>query len=166
MATRSVEEWARSVISAELGVAVEIHDYGSDASMYDLRIGNRDDPRVAIECWARWTASSPRRGMSASLAARTATLAGNWTVEVRSGARFLRMTQELGLLLHFLEREGVDDLPVDDRLRHRDQLLYDQFDVLGVTYAHRHLQHGTGKVSFTMPGPGGRGGDLVGGKDS
>jgi len=32
MATRSVEEWARSVISAELGVAVEIHDEGSEAS--------------------------------------------------------------------------------------------------------------------------------------
>ena len=44
---------------------------------------------------------------------------------------------------------------MDDRLRHRDQLLYDQFDVLGVTYAHRDRQHGTAKVFFTMPGPGG-----------
>ena len=123
MGTRSVEQWARSIISAELGVAVEIHDDDSEASMYDLRIGSRDAPDVAIECTGAvdrvatetWNVGPARGPM-------TATLAGDWMVEVRSGAMFRRITQELGPLLHFLEREGVDDLRVDHGLHCQDQL--------------------------------------------
>jgi len=44
---------------------------------------------------------------------------------------------------------------VDHWLARQDQLLHDQLDDPAVTYAHRHRQLGTGKVSFTMPGAGG-----------
>jgi len=34
-----VEEWAAKVVAAELGMPVEVHDDGSQQSMYDLRVG-------------------------------------------------------------------------------------------------------------------------------
>jgi hypothetical protein len=156
MSTRAVEVSARSVISTELGVAVEIHDGGGGASMCDLRIGSRDGAHVAIQCVGAidpvptetWHVGATRGG-------RAASLSGDWTVEIRSGAPFRRIMRELGPLLHFLERETVDDVRVDRWLRQRDQLLHDQFDGLDVIYAHRHRQHGTAKVSFTMLRPGG-----------
>jgi len=112
MGLQSVEAWARSIISTELGVAVEIHDDGSEPGMYDLRIGSRDTPHVAIECTGAvdrvatetWNIGPARGPM-------TATLAGDWMVEIRSGAQFRRITRELGPLLHFLEREGSTTSP-------------------------------------------------------
>src|SRR2546430_16321790 len=98
MARRAVEEWARSAISKELGVAVEIHDEGSEPGMYDLRFGSGDKPDVAIQCVGAidpvptetWHVGATRGG-------RAATLSGDWTVEIRSGAPFRQIMRELGL---------------------------------------------------------------------
>ncbi len=43
------EAWAKAVVERALGVSVVIHDDGSAASMYDLRVGPADAPEMAIE---------------------------------------------------------------------------------------------------------------------
>jgi len=70
MATRSVEEWARSVIAAELGVAVEIHDDGSQPRMYELGIGSvlRLAGSVLLEVHDEWQVSDRRYLSEASMA--------------------------------------------------------------------------------------------------
>jgi hypothetical protein len=46
----TVEPWAQQIIEKELNRPVVVHDDGSQASMYDLRIGAVEAPEVAIEC--------------------------------------------------------------------------------------------------------------------
>lgn len=153
---RAVEEWARRIVSVELGVDVEHHDDGSEPSMYDLRVGRVDSPHRAIEVvgavdelWTKTWNTGPAR-LSLDL-----DLAGDWMVSVESGANFKRIQKDLPAILRDLEVSGTNALSADAMLRFRDRPLFERLRILGVDYMSSYEMNGTGKVTFHMMGSGG-----------
>ncbi len=156
MAPRTLEEWARRIISLELGVEVLHHDHGTEPSMYDLRVGAVAAPQRAIEVvgavdqvWTQtWNTGPARLVLDLDLA-------GDWMISVKPGANFKRIQKELPGVLSDLEGRGIQALSVNSSLRVRDSALDEQLNTLGIDYLSSYRLNGNGKVTFHMIGPGG-----------
>jgi hypothetical protein len=151
------EEFARILIQRELGRPVSISDDGSENSMYDLRIGTKEAPEVAIECvramnqeFAESWSAGPAKG-----AFRLSTLKNDWMVETRVDARIKLVKAEIATLLQRLEAAGIHHL--NELWPHRDHSeLIDDLERVGITSAHRvERSDPTGKVTLMLPGIGG-----------
>lgn len=154
---RPEEEFARIVIARELGRSVEPHDDGSRDSMFDLRVGPKEAPEVAIECTGAvnrkfvesWKAG-PHKG-SFLLDG----IENDWIVETRVGARIKLVMAEIESLLKRLEAAEIYHLNELWHLRDEEGLEND-LERVGITSAHRvERSDPTGKVMLTLPGIGG-----------
>ena len=151
----TVETWAQAICQRELRQDVVIHDDGTEPSMYDLRVGSRAAPAVAIECVRAvdavleelWNVG-PRRG------ALTLEVAGDWTVGLIREARMKRLNG-LEATLRECERIGITNVHVDWRLRISYANLFAEFDRLGIAWANCFRPHGAGKVYLTLESIGG-----------
>lgn len=154
---RPEEEFARLVISKELGRSVEHHDDGSRDSMFDLRVGPQEAPEVAIECTGAvnqkfvesWKAG-PDKGSFVLDG-----IENDWIVETRVGAKIKLVMAEIESLLKRLEAAKIFHL--NELWRHRDHKeLMDDLERVGITAAHRvDRSDPTGKVNLMLPGIGG-----------
>ena len=150
------EEWARRIVQNVLGRAVVINDDGSAPGMYDLRIGPRDAPEVAIECVGAvdptftetWNVG-PAKGPF------TLAISGDWIVEIAVTARVGVVKRDVELLLKELEARGICNLKVDYRLKRGDASLFDKLESLGITHTSCYNLQGSGQVHLGMPGSGG-----------
>ena len=153
---RAAEEWARRIISVALSREVELHDDGSQPSMYDLRIGPADSPERAIEVvgavdpvWTEtWNVGPARELWQLGLR-------GDWMVSVDPGANFRQMKKALPDLLRQVEDDGLAAVPRNDVLRRHRRDVYDAMANLGVDYMSMYRADGSGSVTFTMAGAGG-----------
>jgi hypothetical protein len=151
----SVESWARVICQRELRRVVELNDDGSEPRMYDLRVGPRVAPVIAIECVRAmdpvltelWNAG-PKRG------ALTLRLAGDWTVGLTRRAR-IKILARLEAALQECERIGISNVHVDWRLKRLQPGLFAEFERLAVSWAGCFRAQGGGKVSFTLESIGG-----------
>jgi hypothetical protein len=81
------EEWARRIVSLALVVTVEHHDDGSEASMYDLRVGSAASPSLAVEVvgavdplWTEtWNVGPGRKVL------RPPSVRGEWSISIVPG---------------------------------------------------------------------------------
>lgn len=151
------EEFARHVIERELGTPVEHHDDGSQDSMYDLRIGPKEAPLVAIEVTGAvnqkfiesWKAG-PDKGSF-----KLGGIKNDWIVEMEVGARNKLVMAEIEPLLKRLESDEIYHLNNISSLRDSEKLEKD-IQRLGITSLHRvDREDPTGKVYLTLPGIGG-----------
>lgn len=154
---RPEEEFARIVISRELGRSVEHHDDGSRYSMFDLRIGLKEAPEVAIECTGAvnrefvesWKAG-PHKGSFLIDG-----IENDWIVETRVGARVKLVMAEIESLLKRLEVAKIYHLNEIWNVRDEEGLEED-LERVGITSAHRvERSDPTGKVLLELPGIGG-----------
>lgn len=150
------EEWAQRIVEKELGRNVAINDDGSAPGMYDLRVGPKDAPELAIECvgavdeaFAETWNIGPERGPL------RLSLTGDWNVSITATARIKAIKQRIEPLLRVLEGHGIDNLYVDYRLKRIDRALFDEFDSLSITHVSCYRRQGTGEVHLIMPGNGG-----------
>ena len=156
MKKNKVEEFARNIIERELRQSVLIHDDGSEDSMYDLRIGSKDCPEVAIEV----TGAVNKQFIEASILVGSPEvfegLANDWLVGIRDDARIKTIRKKLCSLLGRLEEAGIYHL--NDYWQHRQRYrdLMNELEQLGITATHRVAREDpTGKVYFILPGIGG-----------
>jgi hypothetical protein len=150
------EEWARRIVQNALGIAVHINDDNSMPGMYDLRIGSKNAPAVAIECvgavdptYTETWHVGPAKGPLAL------PVVGDWIVEIAPTARVKHVKQGLGQFLMKLEARSILNFSHRHWLHPNDDMLFDEMDKLGVIHASCYRTPGTGKVSLTMPGTGG-----------
>jgi len=153
----TVEEWAQKILCRELGCSVELHDDGSQPGMYDLRVGEIDAPKIAVECVGAvdqtatetWNVGQARGPILIN--SKT-----DWLVSIIRGARIKDISHRIGEILQNCEyRNLVDYIPVDWSLKRFDADLFESFSKLGVTSFHGFRPDGQGKVYLSMDGGGG-----------
>jgi hypothetical protein len=156
------EEWARCVIACELGRNVEIHDNGREDDMYDLRIGSRANPEVAIECTSAHDHQLTKMLRALSNQGRLdLALAGDWIVDLVPGSTAAREVyrrkegpeakRRLEQTLRMLEQRGIDDFLLASHARgrlHADLLVL--FEELGISRASCYQIPGNGKVYLSV----------------
>ena len=152
----SPEECARRILERELGRPVVLHDDGSQSSMYDLRIGQRVAPDIAIECvaavdpirTATWN-EGPGRGVI------TVESPADWSVVLRPHARVKPVRSRLAEIIKGCEEANIDGFtPVDSWLRGRAPDLHALLDRLRIASVASYVP-GIGKVYLGMTGLGG-----------
>jgi len=153
----TVEERARIIIERELRREVVLHDDGSEPGMYDLRVGERDTPEIAIECvgavdpeWTETWNVGPARG------AWRLDLSGDWRVVLRLGARVKKVRHRIQAVLRGFEDRGVRGfVPVDFRLKRAHPDLAQELLDLEIDSINRYRVLGKGDVSLGLTGTGG-----------
>ena len=151
-----IEPWARDVVAEELGETVSIHDDQSQPSMYDLRVGPKTAPLIAIECVqaideeraATWNVG-PRRG------SLTLPVNGNWGVGITKNAIITKLKVALPSVLRSLESAGLWELRADPLLKRDEPGLFRLLTDLGVRWLSCYDHGGNGRVFFSMEGVGG-----------
>jgi hypothetical protein len=156
MIPMSVEGYAKRIVEREMNRSVEIHDDGSRPGMYDLRIGDKDAPDVAIECVG---AVDPVRTETWNLGPAKGpmllALTGDWHVELRPSARVKTVRARIESLLRECEERKLRDFLPVWRLRRISHTLYSALDSLGIESVHCFRPDGTGEVHLGMTGIGG-----------
>lgn len=150
------EECARRIVQRELRRPVMLHDDGSRPSMYDLRVGDRGGPDIAVECIGAvdrrrtetWNVG-PARGSF------ILPIVGDWNVVVEPGAMIKRIRQQLLSVLNQCVEAGVSGFtPVDAFLRSSHPALFDRLKQLRIHSVSRY-DPGTGRIFMGMTGFGG-----------
>jgi hypothetical protein len=153
----SVEQLAREVCGRELRQEVVVHDDGSQAGMYDLRVGPLDAPSIAIECVRAvdpaleelWNIG-PARGPV------LLRLAGDWTLTLSRTARLKsRLFPGLEAALKQCEREGLENVHVDWWLKRTSPAAFAALERSGITWASCFRKPGSGLVYMTLDSRGG-----------
>jgi hypothetical protein len=151
----SVESWAQVICQRELNQIVDLHDDGSEPSMYDLRVGPRAAPVIAIECVRAMDPTltelwkgGPQRG------AMSLRVAGDWTVGLTRDAR-LKHLSRLETPLQKCERIGMLNVHVDWRLKRFQPNLFAELERLAIAWADCFRPQGGGKVFLTLESIGG-----------
>lgn len=153
----SVENRARLVIEREIQRPVVLHDDGSAAGQYDLRVGARTAPQIAIECVG---AVDPIRtetwNVGPAHGPQSLAVAGDWHVRLRPRAKVKPIRMRIEALLRRCETQGYSGfIPVDSRLRRANPELFSALKSLSVSSVHCIRASGTGKVHLGMTGIGG-----------
>lgn len=150
------EEWARRIVGKALGRIVDINDDGRAPGMYDLRVGPKDAPEIAIECvravdpiYTETWKVGPGKG------ALQLSIQGNWTVELAPTASVKAVRQQIEQLLQMLESQGIYYVDVDYELEWSKPVLFNSLNSLSIMHASCYQHPGVGKVYLTMPGTGG-----------
>jgi len=83
-----LEEKAKRIIERELQRRVDLNDDGSTPAMYDLVVGERAKPAIAIECvGAVDRVRTETWNVGPALGPLTFSLTGDWDVLLRPNAR-------------------------------------------------------------------------------
>jgi hypothetical protein len=152
-----VEPWAQLVIARELQQVVHIHDDQSQPGMYDLRVGSRAEPLVAIECVravdatlaAFWNAGPARGPLQTDLQ-------GNWILVLQPTAQVRALRGSvLGDILRPWDGHGTTNIYVDWRLERVNSVLFNKLRRLGIASLHCVRQAGSGKVFLNPEDVGG-----------
>jgi hypothetical protein len=155
-ALRAEEVWAQRVIGRALDLDVVQHDDNSEDGMYDLRVGPRENPVIAIEVvsavdnvfTATWN-SGPAKGP------KQWPLISDWIVQLERQANNKQIEAHLPATLAALESANFDGgLPVDHILRRHNRPIWEVLNGLGISFVCSR-RPGRGEVSFTMSGRGG-----------
>jgi hypothetical protein len=153
---RPHEETARRIVQRTLGRNVEVNDDGTAPGLYDLRIGPRDAPEVAIECvGAVDPVSTQTWNIGPAKGPLSLPLLGDWVVVIHPNARVKVLRSGLPELLRMLESVDIPEVWDDLRLRRFEPSLHSQMVALGIKWTHRIRFQGQGKVHLTMEGRGG-----------
>ncbi|ETX09370.1 hypothetical protein MUS1_09130 [Marinomonas ushuaiensis DSM 15871] len=163
----TVEDWAKKIVSNELGKKVEVHDDGSESGMYDLRIGSKNSPDYAIECvgavypvaietWNIGPAKGPIKINSSS----------DWNVSIRKSANIKALNLNIANVIRQCEDLGLSEFtPVDWQLKRFNAELFNALDGLGITSFCMFREVGSSNAYLSMDGGGGvvnqSSGDLV-----
>ena len=124
--------------------------------MYDLRIGNKERPEVAIECvgavdeqhaalWGFVEKKGPPSGE----------FHGDWIVEVTPSASLDNIYRELGIVLFDLEQSRVFSATRDCWLERSNTYLWEKLESLQINYLQCSRSEGSGRVSILPPPKGG-----------
>ena len=126
--------------------------------MYDLRVGPREAPSLAIEVVGavdrEWTETW---NVGPASSGRPWNVVGDWMLTIEPGTRIRTLRRDLPQLLVSLEGIGVSDVRVGHHRSRRvlgDELA-DALEALGVHSLACIDSAGSGKVHMTMPGQGG-----------
>jgi hypothetical protein len=152
----TVEQWAQQIIEKELNRPVVVHDDGSQASMYDLRIGAVEAPEVAIECVG---AVDPDRtetwNVGPGKGPLQLALKGDWLITVARDARISELRQRIESVLRDLEERDVRRVSTVYPSRRNHGRLDRELGSLGIRNVSRVRMPGSGKGHWTMEGTGG-----------
>lgn len=145
------------MVGHALGVLVLRHDDGSEAGMYDLRVGPAETPEHAIEVCR---AADEGREESNAIDGKTAItseprLSGTWSVEVAPRVGRRGLAENLVPILADLEaRYRVEDL-FDVRLSLEAWREWPELERRGVVVARRHSDGHGGRLWIRNPSMGG-----------
>ncbi len=153
MAKQRLEQYAQQVISRVLKREVFINDDGSKDGMYDLRVGEPDNPEIAIECVrvinptfaATWNAGPAKNPLLLGVK-------GDWVVTITDKANIKRIKNNLQMLIESFENRQRYCLRTDSRMKIADEAFYNYLIGLGVVSAICIKPHGTGRVYLEMNG--------------
>ena len=149
--------FALRVLERELGRPVVLHDDGSKAGMYDLRVGSVAAPEIAIECIGAvdavrtetWNVGPAQGPMSCDVG-------GDWHVKLEPQARVKAVRAAIGGILRECASLGhLEFTPVAGFLRARSPGLYEALKALHIASIHCFRPEGTGLVHLGMTGTGG-----------
>ncbi len=149
-------EGVRLILAKELKQDVTINDDGSASSMYDLRVGPADAPKMAIECVGAvdpifaetWNAGPEKGPLQLSIA-------GDWKIVIAKEAKVNKIEQHIEELLRELEDQGICNVRVNHLTKRHDAELLDKLESLGITSAYCLRLPGAGKVHLLIRGIGG-----------
>ena len=121
------ENLGRRIVERELKATMVINDDGSMPGMYDLRIGSKDNPKFAIECFEcvdsafteTWNIGPARGPLSLALK-------NNWIVEISPATRIKKFKQNIEPILQELEKRGIYNVLVDHHLKWCDTSLFER----------------------------------------
>ncbi|HEX6908915.1 MAG TPA: hypothetical protein VF142_00890 [Longimicrobium sp.] len=153
---RNSEVAARRIIEKEIGLPVVQHDDNSESGMYDLRIGAKHSPVIAIECvgavdpvltetWNIGPAKGPFQ----------LPVPGDWEIIVIPGASVRKIKKRLSPILHEMVERNLVEVDAD-YVRNRDErhIIY-QLRTLGICGASCFRTPGIGQIHLGMEGTGG-----------
>ena len=148
----------KTIIQWELDrVDVVINDDGSASSMYDIRVGSKEKPEIAIEFTMAvneeftetWNIG-PGKGVIYCTEAK-----GNWSIELKAGASIKKFKKNLPFLLKMLESQQRYNVRLNGLMKVREPSLFNYLSSFGITQAHCSLEQGKGKVCLNVPVPDG-----------
>jgi hypothetical protein len=150
---RPEEEWARRVVQLELSRTVELNDDGSADGLYDLRVGPRSQPDIAIECvraidrvfTESWNAG-PGKGRH-ELGVR-----GDWLIVSRVDIRQKTLLSQLPPILEQLFAWSALDVSTRFGRGQVSDAYLNYLRSMGIVSAHCYNPEGTGGVHLTFPG--------------
>jgi len=111
------ERWAQLIIEKELNRSVDIHDDGSQPSMYDLRIGAVESPDVAIECVSAvdsvrtrtWKAGPDKGPLHLEVK-------GDWRIGITPETDIRKLQRRIEPILQNLEEQEISEVRVSHLL--------------------------------------------------
>jgi hypothetical protein len=152
----TVEGWAQRIIEKELNRPVFVHDDGSQSSMYDLRIGAGEAPKVAIECVrAVDPVSAETWNVGPGKGPLDLTVKGDWVINIARDAHIRTIRRRTGPILRDLEERDVRRVSAGRLHKGHDYRLLQELESLGIRQASCFRMPGTGRVHMTMEGTGG-----------
>ncbi len=155
--SKNIQElFAKKVIESHLKTHVWINDDGSKDSMFDLGVGNKNNPQYAIECigvmsqkevetWNLGPARGPNKW----------NLIGDWDLQISSNTRVKTIRENLEPFLVKLESQNLPSdfaLHVDENLERFDSVLFKNLENLGIVSILQFRSKGEGTVFMSMPG--------------
>jgi hypothetical protein len=148
----------KNIIQKELNRAdVAINDDGSAPSMYDIRVGSKEKPEIAIEVTGvvdeKYTETSnlgPGKGPI-----HCSTAKGDWSITLKAGTSIKKFKKNMPLLLQMLESQKRYLVRLNGLMQAREPHLFNYLSSLGITLVHCYQQQGEGKVHLSLPGQGG-----------
>jgi hypothetical protein len=153
--TTPIEEIDRQLVESLLNLPVSINDDQTQDSMYDLRVGPRDNADLAIECVR---ATDPQIRAVFGTLKKKGPLIGNfsshWIIELGRTTNVKNLYRKLPILLAEMELHGLDSTRNVNNLLPRHDFLFDELENLGVRSAYVSLMR-PAKVVFLPPGSGG-----------
>jgi hypothetical protein len=152
----TVERWAQQIFQKVLNRAVDIHDDGSQPSMYDLRIGAVEVPDVAIECVgavdsvfiATWNVGPAKGPLHPKVK-------GDWIIGIARETHIGKIRRHIEPILQKLEEGNVHNVRVGHLLKRDDDGLLEELMFLDIRYVRCFRMPGTGLVQTTPEGVGG-----------
>ncbi len=135
-----------------------VHDDGSANGMFDLLVGTKETPEIAIECVGAvdpeftetWNVGPARGPLHLDIPS-------DWGIMVKPSARYrgLQKIKENGAaLLSRLEARGLFDVRAN-YIKWIDPELFSELEALRVDSVFRYRAEGTGTVHLNMGGDGG-----------
>lgn len=153
------EQFAKTLIESHLQKPVWIHDDGSENSMFDLGIGDKNNPQYAIECIGVMDQMETETwNLGPGKGTRKWSLKGDWAIGIGVKTKIKSLRTILEPILGKLENSSSyfgQAIYVDYNLKRVNFELFNKLENLDIDYIQMFRSNGEGKIEMSMDGNGG-----------